>query len=208
MQEDGDNLSHEEFMALQLAALEQYERNRMPTVSEHEKEGQREQVKVCTHITVNECMLLSFLQYPKQLLNYTYLTLDCFGTCFFLWWLQTSSPPLSVALRDISVQDLSVILANLSLPTLVDPFQRNGMSGNAIARISAYQDIIDISKTEISKVVAESFFEDHVLKWKQSGSVPKVLLQPPSSTSSSAESKFKVRLVTTKLLLTMPYIFT
>jgi len=59
MQEDGDNLSHEEFMALQLAALEQYERNRMPTVSEHEKEGQREQVKVCTQITVNECMLFT-----------------------------------------------------------------------------------------------------------------------------------------------------
>ena len=82
MQEDGDNLSHEEFMALQLAALEQYERNRMPTISEHEEERQREQVKVCTHITVNEFMLLSFLQYLKQLLNYTYLNSRLFWYLF------------------------------------------------------------------------------------------------------------------------------
>ena len=43
---------------------------------------------------------------------------------------------------------------------------------------------MDIDKVHISKVVAETFFEDHVLEWKATGLVPKqLLLQQPSVTN-------------------------
>lgn len=87
-----------------------------------------------------------------------------------------------MALKDISIQEISSIVANLSFPALVDPFRKNGVSGKAIARISSYQDIMDITNNQISKVVAETFFEDYVLEWKTSGLVPKELLNRSSNT--------------------------
>ena len=71
-----------------------------------------------------------------------------------------------------------MILNNLSFPALVDPFQKNGVSGKAISRIKSYQSIMDIGKGQISEFVAETFFEDFVVEWKSTGLVPKDLLQP------------------------------
>ena len=90
-----------------------------------------------------------------------------------------------VALKEISVEDVSNVLSNLSFPALVVTFQSNGVSGKAIARISSYQDILDMSNNKISKCVAETFFEDFVLEWQKSGLVPKKLLQQPSSSAST-----------------------
>ena len=90
-----------------------------------------------------------------------------------------------MALKEISVEDVSNVLSNLSFPALVVTFQSNGVSGKAIARISSYQDILDMSNNKISKCVAETFFEDFVLEWQKSGLVPKKLLQQPSSSAST-----------------------
>lgn len=83
----------------------------------------------------------------------------------------------SVALEDVTVRDLSVILGNLSFAALVDPFQRNGLGGRAISRIESYQDVMDIDENKIKKVVARTFFEDHIVQWKSTGRIPKDLLQ-------------------------------
>ena len=83
-----------------------------------------------------------------------------------------------VPLKDVSIQDITVILSNLSFPALVEPFQINGMSGKAINRLKTYQSIVDIGNGRISEVVAETFFEDFVVEWKSTGLVPKELLQP------------------------------
>jgi hypothetical protein len=76
------------------------------------------------------------------------------------------------------MKELSIILENLSFLTLVEPFRMNAVSGRSIGRVTSYQEIMDIDKVHISKVVAETFYEDHVLEWKATGLVPKQLLQP------------------------------
>ena len=86
-----------------------------------------------------------------------------------------------VPLKDVSIQDIVVILNNLSFPALVEPFQMNGMSGKAINRLKSHQSIVDIGNGRISEVVAETFFEDFVVEWKSTGLVPKGLLQPKVS---------------------------
>ncbi len=87
-----------------------------------------------------------------------------------------------VPLKDVSIQDITVILNNLSFPALVEPFQKNGVSGKAISRIKSYQSIVDIGKGQISEFVAETFYEDFVVEWKSTGLVPKALLQDISPT--------------------------
>eukprot|EP01036_Dinobryon_divergens_P022851 gene22852-31149_t len=90
----------------------------------------------------------------------------------------------SVPLKDISLRELSIILENLSFLSLVEPFRMNAVSGRSISRVTCYQEIMDIDKVHISKVVAETFYEDHVLEWKATGLVPKqLLLQQPSVTN-------------------------
>ena len=83
-----------------------------------------------------------------------------------------------MALEDVSVQELSVILENLSFEGLVEPFKKYGVTGRAISRIESYQDVMDIDETKIKKVVARTFYEDHVVKWKKAGRIPRDLLQP------------------------------
>ena len=90
-----------------------------------------------------------------------------------------------VPLKDVSIQDITVILNNLSFPALVEPFQMNGVSGKAISRIKSYQSIVDIGKGQISEFVAETFYEDFVVEWKSTGLVPKALLQDISPTGFS-----------------------
>ena len=82
-----------------------------------------------------------------------------------------------VPLKDVSIQDISVILNNLNFSALVDPFLSNGVSGKAISRIKSYQNIMDIGKGQINEFVAETFYEDFVVEWKSTGLVPKNLLQ-------------------------------
>ena len=80
-------------------------------------------------------------------------------------------------LKDVSIQDIAVILNNLSFSALVDPFLTNGVNGKAISRIKSHQSIMDIGKGQISEFVAETFYEDFVVEWKSTG-VPKDLLLP------------------------------
>ncbi len=93
-----------------------------------------------------------------------------------------------MALEDITVEELSVILENLRFKGLVEPFQSNGVTGRAISRIESYQDVMDIDETKIRKVVAKTFYEDHVVKWLKAGRIPRDLLQPfQTSTASSSQ---------------------
>jgi hypothetical protein len=83
------------------------------------------------------------------------------------------------------VDEVSVILENLSFSTLVDPFRRNAISGRAINRFDSYVDIIDLDNVGIKKVVAQTFFEDYVQKWKASNAIPKDLLLQISTPNSN-----------------------
>ena len=91
-----------------------------------------------------------------------------------------------MALEDVSVQELSVILENLSFKGLVEPFQNNGVTGRAISRIESYQDVMDIDETKIRKVVARTFYEDHVVKWQKAGRIPRDLLKPILAATTSS----------------------
>lgn len=91
---------------------------------------------------------------------------------------EISSVP-SVALKDVSVDDLCLILKNLRFSTLLDSFEKNGISGKAIARMKTHQAIVDIGKGQIAELVAETFFEDYVVEWKSTGQIPRDLLQLP-----------------------------
>eukprot|EP01036_Dinobryon_divergens_P034831 gene34831-45060_t len=93
----------------------------------------------------------------------------------------------NVALEDISIQELSVVLENLSFSSLVEPFQTLGMSGRLISRIENYQDIMEIGKGKISKVVARTFYEDYVVQWQKSGRIPRNLLQPSGALASRSK---------------------
>ena len=88
----------------------------------------------------------------------------------------------SVALEDVSVRELSAILENLSFSSLVEPFQKNGVTGKAVSRIESYQDVMDFDENKIRKVVARTFYEDHVVPWQKTGRIPRELLQPAAQT--------------------------
>jgi hypothetical protein len=94
-----------------------------------------------------------------------------------------ASQPLP--LKDASVEDISAILKHLNILTLVEPFRRNGISGKSIKRFDSYTDIMDLDKTGVMKVVAQTFFEDYVQEWKASNAIPKTLLQQISPTNLS-----------------------
>jgi hypothetical protein len=79
-----------------------------------------------------------------------------------------------------------VILENLSFSSLVDSFQNNGVTGRAISRIESYQDVMDIDETKIKRVVARTFYEDHVVPWKKAGRIPRDLLQPTLASTASS----------------------
>ena len=87
------------------------------------------------------------------------------------------------------MQELSVVLQNLSFKGLVEPFQNNGVTGRAISRIESYQDVMDIDETKIRKVVAKTFYEDHVVKWQKAGRIPRDLLQATTPTSTTSGLK-------------------
>jgi hypothetical protein len=92
-----------------------------------------------------------------------------------------------VALEDVSVQELSIILEKLSFFSLIEPFQKNAVSGKTIGRMKSQQVVVDIGKGQINEVVAETFYEDFVVGWKQAGRIPRELLQPtlaPTITST------------------------
>ena len=121
----------------------------------------------------------------------------CYGRCelFTVYWcpllLQApasySSPPAaasSVSLADVSVEEVSTILENLSFSTLVDPFRRNGISGESFNFIDSYTDIMDLDKAGINKIVARTFYEKYVMNWKATNSIPNNLLQISSTTSN------------------------
>jgi hypothetical protein len=81
-------------------------------------------------------------------------------------------------LKDITAHEVSVILENLSFSSLVEPFEKNGVSGKTIDRMSSHRTIVDIGKGRINEVVAQTFYEDYLLEWKQAGGIPRDLLQP------------------------------
>ncbi len=121
-----------------------------------------------------------------------------YGRCklFTVYWrplllqapASSSSPPAaasSVSLSDVSVDEVSVILENLRFSTLVDPFRRNGISGKSFNYIDSYTDIMDLDKAGINKVVARTFYENYVVNWKTSNSIPKNLLLQISPTNSN-----------------------
>ena len=92
----------------------------------------------------------------------------------------------SVELNKVLVGEVSVILQNLSFASLVEPFEKNGVSGKMISRIKSHQTIVDIGKGQINELVAETFYKDFVLEWQKAGRIPRDLLQQtlPSTTSS------------------------
>ena len=79
---------------------------------------------------------------------------------------------------DMTDHEMSVILETLRFPTLLEPFKKNCVSGRMVSRISSYQDIIDFDKEKVSKVVAQTFFEDFVMKWQSTGRVPTTTIYP------------------------------
>ena len=91
-----------------------------------------------------------------------------------------------MALEDVSVQELSVILENLSFEGLVEPFKKYGVTGKAVSRIESYQDVMEVGKGQISKFVARTFYEDHVVPWQKAGRIPRDLLQPTLAVSTSS----------------------
>jgi hypothetical protein len=78
-----------------------------------------------------------------------------------------------------------VILENLSFSSLVEPFEKNGVSGKTIDRMSSHRTIVDIGKGQINEVVAQTFYEDYLLEWKQAGGIPRDLLQQTLVPTSS-----------------------
>lgn len=98
------------------------------------------------------------------------------------------SPP-TVALKEITAYEVSVILENLSFSGLVVPFKSNGMNGRMINRISSYEDIMDFG---ICDIVAQTFYEDYVMEWQRTGSVPKILLLPFMMVGSHSNALFHV----------------
>ena len=90
-----------------------------------------------------------------------------------------------MALEDITKQELSVILENLSFEGLVEPFKKYGVTGRAISRIESYQDVMDVGKGQISKFVARTFYEDHVVPWQKNGWIPRDLLRATLASSAT-----------------------
>jgi hypothetical protein len=130
-----------------------------------------------------------------------------YGRCklFTVYWCplllqapaSSSSPPAaasSVSLADVSVEEVSVILENLRFSTLVDPFRRNGISGKSFNYIDSYTDIMDLDKAGINKVVARTFYENYVVNWNTSNTIPKNLLLQISPTNSNLKVCMYVRL--------------
>eukprot|EP01035_Chromulina_nebulosa_P023066 gene23066-29888_t len=95
----------------------------------------------------------------------------------------------TVALEDVSVQELSVILENLSFASLVEPFKKYGVSGRYISRITSYKDVMLLAGYKINEVVAETFFEDFVLEWQSTGRISTDLLRPSGAPSSSLKGQ-------------------
>ena len=91
-----------------------------------------------------------------------------------------------MALEDVSVQELSVILENLSFEGLVEPFKKYGVTGRAVSRIESHKEVMEVGKGQISKFVARTFYEDHVVKWQKAGRIPRDLLQPALAANTSS----------------------
>ena len=122
-----------------------------------------------------------------------------YGRCklFTVYWcplLLQAPASSSVSLAAVSVQEISVILENLSFSTLVDPFRRNGISGKSINRFRSHEDIMGLDKAGINEVVAETFYEDYVKNWKARNAIPKNLLMQISPTTSNVKVCMYVRM--------------
>jgi hypothetical protein len=83
------------------------------------------------------------------------------------------------------VEEVSVILENLSFSTLVDPFRRNGISGKSINRFRSHEDIMGLDKAGINEIVALTFFEDYVINWKAGNKILNNLVLKISPTNSN-----------------------
>ena len=88
----------------------------------------------------------------------------------------TPFSPATVALKDITEEEVSVILENLCFSSLVIPFRSYRVDGALISFIDCYQDVIDLSNCDV--IVAQTLFEDYIQDWLRSGLVPKILLLP------------------------------
>ena len=92
-----------------------------------------------------------------------------------------------MALEDVSVEQLSVVLENLSFSSLVEPFQKIGISGRAISRMKSYKDVMLFDVDKIDEVFAETFFKNHVLEWQSTGRIPRDLLEPSGALASTSK---------------------
>ena len=70
-------------------------------------------------------------------------------------------------------------MTNLTLPSLVGPFQRHHVDGNMLNDndfIDSFQDLVDLDNVEIKPVFAKLLFKK-LTEWKKNdGKVPRALL--------------------------------
>ena len=95
----------------------------------------------------------------------------------------------SVALGEVTVRELAVVLGNLSFASLVEPFEKNGVSGKMVSRMKSHQTIFNMGKGQIEEIVAETFYEDFVVEWQKTGRIPRDLLQPAAQTPPTSSLK-------------------
>ena len=72
-------------------------------------------------------------------------------------------------------------MTNLTLPSLVGPFQRLRVDGNMLNDvIDSFQDLVDLDNVEIKPVFAKLLFKK-LTEWKKNdGKVPRALLSTDS----------------------------
>ena len=74
-------------------------------------------------------------------------------------------------------------MTNLTLPSLVGPFQRHHVDGNMLNDndvIDSFQDLVDLDNAEIKPVFAKLLFKK-LTEWKKNdGKVPRALLSSDS----------------------------
>ena len=83
-------------------------------------------------------------------------------------------------------------MTNLTLPSLVGPFQRHHVDGNMLNDndfIDSFQDLVDLDNVEIKPIFAKLLFKK-LTEWKKKndGKVPRALLSTTDSVGVKASS--------------------
>ena len=82
-----------------------------------------------------------------------------------------------------------MVVTNLTLPSLVGPFQRLRVDGNILNDfIDSFQDLVDLDNMEIKPIFAKLLFKK-LTEWKKNdGKVPRALLSTTDSVGVNASS--------------------